>query len=339
MGIDTWLIPKIIGKDGVTVREIETESGCKIDVSKAESTVTIQGESPEVAAQGKKAVYKLIEQARKENIFISIPDSAMSAFIGRGGDNVRKLSAKYKVKIERLKKEMSTIQIKGNVQSVELAAASVYKWLSDWESANEGIKLDVDESIFRPIVGKLNSIQKETGTKIDMNRRNGNLTIRGGNDVSRNHALTKIKSLITMENEKADMKKIEMNESKGNMLSDKDAGKSVPEPEIPTPKVSQRCSEYPSTPVGYTENKKTMTATKKRETPQDPKQKKSNGVSKKASEASKNLYNMLISDPVKDCDSSTISSNDIEDDSTNERSVPVQKARVYKSTSGFSVRV
>jgi len=317
---DAWLLAKIIGKDGTTVREIEAQTECKIEVSKAESTVAIQGDSPDATSNGRKAVDKVIEQARRENVFISIPESAMSAFIGKGGENIRKLSDKNRVKIDRLKKEMSTIKIQGNETAVGDAATAVQKWLEDWESANKGIKLDLDDSMLRLIASKVNAIQKETRTKIDINRRENSLTIRGSDSASRKKVVDKLKIIINAE------KQNNIETTKASFVPAVTAK--------PVAKKEPVGSQYPTKPVGSLQE----IATKPKS---QAKPKKSNGSSKKVaphtSQASQSLFNMLIADPTENCDSSTISSTDIGPEDEMNGSTP--KAKVYKSSSGFSVRV
>lgn len=286
--IDAWLIPKIIGKDGATVREMETETGCKIDVSKAEGTVAIQGESEEIASKGKAALDKVIYQARKENVFISIPDSAMSAFIGKGGENIKKLAAKNNVKIERLKKDPSTILIHGVETSVEAAAAAVSKWLANWELSNEGIKMTVEEAFIPSIMGKsgavINTIQRETHTKIDLNRRDGTVTIRGGDESSRNLAIDKINDIIQLEKDKLISRQNEigmlaekMEATQVNVTPDESTEESPVNTDYHKPR--DRTMEFPTKAVGASGD---VVIVKKQATSKTN-AKKSNGASKKVS--------------------------------------------------------
>jgi len=351
---DAWLLPKIIGKDGVTVDAIVAETGCKIEVSKAESTIAIVAETAEIASTGKIAVEKVINQARKENVFITIPDSAMPAFIGKGGESIRKLAKKHIVEIERLRKDKSTIQIKGNEKSVEAASTAVMEWLSGWESANVGFKLSVECSLIAHVMGKggsvINAIQKDTRTKIDVNRRNGIVTIRSDNESSQNEAIQKINAVLKVEREKLTVRKNELDVNRESLLAEKMELDENIEVEVndsvsaingshdvnnsTQSKSFDVSSDIISKPLpGKSKMSKIENITK---------MSKIENSTKMTSQASQSLYNMLISDPSKDGDSSTISSivdAGHEDDGANDRSTPSQKTKVYKSSSGFSVRV
>merc|ERR1712071_30379 len=345
--IDAWLIAKIIGRDGATAREIEATSGCKVDVSKSESTVAIQGESPQIASQGKMAVDKVIEQARKENVFISIPDSAMASFIGKGGENIKKLSEKNNVKIERLKKEMSTILIKGNEKFVEVAVEEVLKWLKNWESSNKGVKLHIEDTFIPNVMGRngaiVSAIQKETGTRIDMNRRDGTLTIRGGNEASRNHAIQKINDIVRSEKEKVILRKNEMSESRENLSVEKVEMKSIEKKDTYVKPITSSNGVVGDIQSKHLDSIDAVVPKKDGTTKPNIKKGDSNTkkVTPQTSQASQSLFNMLISDPT---DSPTngnanTGTGDNGHEAMNEQAAPAPKAKVYKTTSGFSVRV
>ena len=277
---DAWLFPKIIGKDGSCIQEMEAKSGCKIEVSKAESTVIISGETDDIASNGKKLLDIVINKARRENIFISFPESAMPAFIGRGKANIKKFSNNFNVVIDRLSKDPSTIQIKGNEVSVESAARAVSKWLQNWEASNKGITLSLDDASFFYFTKKggaiIASIQSETRTKIDIDRSNGSLTIRGNDAKLRNLAVQKVKEVINREQSK---------EKKDNKIMD-----SLKEKEVNGINGHNR-NETP--PNGSSQGKNNSVSTVKtmnpKSNPADPKEKfdsekvKKNGNSAKVS--------------------------------------------------------
>jgi transcription antitermination factor NusA-like protein len=114
---DAWLLPIIIGKGGSSVKKIETETGCTVDIFKDELTVVVRAESEEAVAIGKDVLEAMVDQARKECVFIDMPESAMPAFIGKGGANIKQLSSEYDVEIEKSKKNASKIQISGKEEA------------------------------------------------------------------------------------------------------------------------------------------------------------------------------------------------------------------------------
>ena len=92
---DAWIISKIIGPKGKSISALQKGSGCSIDVSKDDSLVVISGEAEEQVKQMKGKLDEIIEKAKKECIFLDIPESAMSAFIGKAGSNINKIRAKH----------------------------------------------------------------------------------------------------------------------------------------------------------------------------------------------------------------------------------------------------
>lgn len=122
---DAWLLPVIIGKAGKNVKKIEAATGCSIDVFKDELSVVVRGESKDAVQSGKEAVEAIVDQARKECVFVELPESAIPAFVGKGGAHIKQLSAAHEVEIEKTKKHQSTIKITGKEEAGELHSTIV----------------------------------------------------------------------------------------------------------------------------------------------------------------------------------------------------------------------
>lgn len=124
---DAWLLPVIIGKAGKNVKKIETDSGCIIDIFKDELTVVVRAESEEAVDVGKNAVETIVDQARKENVFIELPESAIPAFVGKGGAHIKQLSLEHEVEIEKTKKHQNLIRIIGKEEAGKMLSRSRLK--------------------------------------------------------------------------------------------------------------------------------------------------------------------------------------------------------------------
>ncbi|KAL3801560.1 hypothetical protein ACHAWO_001365 [Cyclotella atomus] len=202
---DAWLLPLIIGKAGKNVKKIEAATGCSIDVFKDELSVVVRGESKDAVQSGREAVEAIVDQARKECVFVELPESAIPAFVGKGGAHIKQLSAAHEVEIEKTKKHQSTIKITGKEEAVANAKDSVLSWLSEWEVSHTGLSIDVEEQFIPAIIGKsgetIRSIQKDTKCKIDIDRIHSTLTVREGTESARIEAMDRIKTII--EEEKA----------------------------------------------------------------------------------------------------------------------------------------
>mmetsp|Transcript_37996 Transcript_37996/g.55519 ORF Transcript_37996/g.55519 Transcript_37996/m.55519 type:complete len:1279 (-) Transcript_37996:332-4168(-) len=353
---DLWLLPKIIGKGGETVKELQEESGCKFDISKEELLVAISGESEDAVSTAKASLDKIIEQARKECVFVNIPDSAMSAFIGKGGTNIRQLAEDHDVDIERLRKEPSCIRIQGDEASVEGAHVAVIAWLNDWEASHVGKTVELEEAFIPAILGKqgstVSTIQRATRCKIDIDRRGLTLTVRGGDESNREEALNKVNEIIDEEKKKILERGAEIleNKKKKNVSNE-----STEAPDSDSNGHSQ--PEFASRPVGLTigESKVIKPNNSKNPTKKKDKITGDNKPSNKSSTAAQNLFNLLVSDPRQNqptevltkgsedgtCDSSTSSATgvsaitEINEDNVND----IHLGGHYKSSSGFSVRV
>lgn len=116
---DAWLLPAIIGKSGRNIKKIETGSACTVDIIRDELTVVVHADSQEAVDAGKAALEAIIDQARKECVFLELPESSISAFIGRGGSNIKQLRSNHDVEIEKSKKQQNIIRIAGKEEAGE----------------------------------------------------------------------------------------------------------------------------------------------------------------------------------------------------------------------------
>mmetsp|Transcript_12522 Transcript_12522/g.28636 ORF Transcript_12522/g.28636 Transcript_12522/m.28636 type:complete len:1302 (-) Transcript_12522:61-3966(-) len=265
---DTWLLSVIVGKGGATIKKLEQDSNCRFDIIKEEVTVVISGETEDIVQSGKAAVDEIVDQARKECIFTDIPESAMSAFIGKGGSGIKKFSSDNQVKMERINKLHSgTIKITGKEENVATARDAVVAWVMEWEASNEGISVDIDERIIPVVIGKggetIRRIQKETGCKLDINRQQSTITAReGGSDNARKEAVSKVQTIIdeemiqiakrTAEKEQAEKARASVrSKSTENGGSEAPAGTTMKPPVTVSAGVKDRSSEFASKPVGW----------------------------------------------------------------------------------------
>jgi predicted PilT family ATPase len=336
---DAWLLPIIIGKAGKNVKKIETDSGCIIDIFKDELTVVVRAESEEAVDLGKNAVETIVDQARKENVFIELPESAIPAFVGKGGAHIKQLSLEHDVEIEKTKKHQNLIRIIGKEEAVANAKDAVLSWLSEWEASHTGLTIDVDEQFIPSIVGKggetIRSIQKETKCKIDIDKIHSTLTVREGTESARVEAMDRVKAIIeeekaTAAERAAEREKLRQEQAELARINaktrDASSDQKPADAEEDLSGVKDRSREFSARPVGWAATKF-----------------KNNGANMDAIETGtkegRELYLMLISgddDQDDQWDSSTVSS------STAMISVcdfGGEHDLHYRSVSGFTVRI
>lgn len=182
---DSWLLPKIIGRNGTVVNACQTESGCSFDIYRDDLTVVVTAESTEALVKGKEVLLKVIDQARKQCVFIEIPSGGMSAFIGRNGSNVKEFADTYHVEIERVRKDStsSKVRITGEGAGVLQANLAIMKWIKEYQYRNIGKMVTMAKHIIPHITGAqryvITAIISETGANIDIDRQSSSIIIRG----------------------------------------------------------------------------------------------------------------------------------------------------------------
>jgi len=204
---DDWLLPAIIGKGGKNIKKIETDSACTVNIIREDLTIAVQANSQEALDAGKAAFEAIIDKARKECIFLELPEAAISAFIGRGGSNIKQLRSNHNVEIEKSKKNQSIIKVTGEEEAVTNAKEAVLSWLNDWQASHVGLTIDIEEQYIPSIIGKggetIRTIQKDTKCKIDIDRNSYTLTVREGTESARQDALDSVKAIIEEEKAKS----------------------------------------------------------------------------------------------------------------------------------------
>jgi polyribonucleotide nucleotidyltransferase len=200
---DSWLLPLIVGKNGNRISPLEENSGCEVDVSKESRTVTIRGETEDKVAELRELLARVIEKARRENSFFSVPEAAIAAFIGKGASNVKELSTEYGVDIQRLRKGKDQFKISGDEQKIENVKGAIGDWLSKWEESRANIQISVEKQLIAAVLGTkgetARSIEQDFGCRVDIDRDALTITLRGGNKAKRQGALEKIEAIIAKE--------------------------------------------------------------------------------------------------------------------------------------------
>jgi len=369
---DAWLFPIIIGKGGATIQSLEKNSGCTFDISKDDLTIAISGENEDNVAKGKDALMSIIDKARKECVFIDIPEAAMAAFIGKTGSHIKQLSSDHNVEIERLRKEPNKIQIKGDEESVKAAQDAISLWISEWEEQNVGLTIDIMDSVIPFILGKggstITSIQTEHDVKVDVDRKSLKLSVRGGVKSGREEAMNKFRCIIgeftakAAEIEEAHRKAIEaarLARAAENRSERAQVGKKE-QPDTTQGERRDRSKEFAAIPVGLTVIESTKKMPKKTKPKSAVVERTMPTPDSRGTQAGQSLFNMLVSDGGtpsqsegfasskvsppslvdEQWDSSTVSSGATSSGTDEEVDIfsPTEKA-TYKSASGFVVRV
>ena len=351
---EAWLIPAIIGKGGSQIKALGTDTGCRIDVSKQESTVTVIGDNKISVAKARQSLDAVIDKARREFVFVELPSEAISAFLGKGGSHIKEFSNEHGVEVERLRREPSKWKITGSEDSVLAAHIAVQEWINAWKQNHTDISIRLEARFIPAVIGNkgsvINAIQKESGCRIDVDRDSSMLTVRGSTEDKRKEVIQKINDIIA-ENEALESARDEKKKERDaeESLKKPKAEKSEPVAVLPAESSSpdsrkDRAAEFAATPVGLSNSgsasKSKNSGNRKKSKPKTP---------LAGTPAGQDLFSLLVSSTTPDiADDETAPSRVLltsfeGGDSSSEMSSADNPAEsgtsYYRSASGFTVRV
>ncbi len=294
---EAWLISYIIGKSGGRVQALQKGSECHIDVSKESRTITITGESVDKVAKLREDLESLVEKGRRENVFLTVPEKAIPAFVGHGGKKIKEWSTELCVEIQRVRKS-SQFKIIGDETKAAIAKKTLDEWVQQWEQSNTSLEIFVEKQYISAILGLKGStaqaIQNEFDCRIDVDRTALKVNIRGSDPMKRQAALEKVKQIIA--NEVSAKAENDAKRKVGrNAETAKESGASSDEP----PRVvvgrtggeqkKDNKTEYPSNARQFPSHPVGMQPVKKLD-----KKAKDEGVVQGGTEQGRNLFNLLV---------------------------------------------
>ncbi len=197
--IESWLLQYLLAKSVEKIEMVKKECDCDIVLSRNDMMISIIGKEEAKVSKAKTMVDAIIDQAKKENVFIDIPESSMNEFLGTSGNHMRGIGSTYGVQIDRVKKTKSRIHIQGNGPALTRAVNVINEWVVNWEKKNGGVMITIEENMIKHVANEssiLDDIQKSFGVKIDLNYRNCTATIRGGKVATQEEAGLKLESII-----------------------------------------------------------------------------------------------------------------------------------------------
>ena len=366
---DAWLINSFIDQGGHTIKNIEKETGCDVQLWRDELLLSASGNQKDSVQKAKDIILTIVVKAKKENVFVDLPKAALGEFIGRAGSHLSNFSKTHNVRIQRMKKQ-ATLKISGEERAVTIAVSRVSDWLNGWENRNPGVVINQSEKIIARLADYplfLKEIEQKYSVKIEIDRSLASITIRGDDPIINNEVGEKIRALIA-----------DINETQESIKNADAVEDSVNEAEDKLPDIGKENGHknYDSVPSGVTVKNTSQQGKDKKpnsvpsgvtvmNTSQKGKDKKPSGVSRELTlifnqnsisfspnsflflqQSNSNvssLLNLLItSDEASDnsdenWDSSTVSSTT--DVFPFTESLSTNNASYFKSKSGFSVRL
>jgi len=289
---EAWLIAYIIGKNGGRIQALQKGSDCHIDISKESRTITVTGESEEKVVMVRENLIALVEKARRENVFLTVPEKAIPAFVGQGGKNIKDWSTGFGVEIQRSRKPSSQFKIVGDETKTAAAKKALEEWILQWEQSNASLEIPVEKQYISAILGlkgaTAQAIQNEFDCKIDIDRTALKVIIRGGDPEKRQGASAKVNEIIEKEaaaKAEAAAKRKAERKAETKVVTDEPSGASAATngtKKENKPANTGNARQYPSHPVGLVPANKTE------------KKGKEDATIQRGTEQGRNLFNLLV---------------------------------------------
>ncbi|KAL3924527.1 MAG: hypothetical protein SGILL_000991 [Bacillariaceae sp.] len=258
---ESWLLSAIIGKDGKIISVLRAKNpSCKIDVSKEARTVTVVADSEEAVARGKEAIRDAMERAKKENIFVLIPEAYVPRFVGKGGANVKAMSTTHGTEIQRIKRNAFNFRVTGEASKVEATKAAIDKWLVQREDAEKVLSFKLErEADMSAAIGEkgftVRSVQQEFRCTIEIDKNDLLVTVAGDSAEIRQAVMEKLKSIVAEDRQQRAAKQAAKENQPGpsqipSTMEANPIAANDPLPVEDDDEAGDIISQFPSLPVG-----------------------------------------------------------------------------------------
>lgn len=206
---EDWLLSSFIGPKGRKVKVVRQDAkNCTIDVDPDLRTITISSEKEENVAEGRSLVERVLQELRDTNAFVTLSAAELPSFIGKKGKNIKEFRQRMNVQIDVLPDDR--LHLTGDKDELEKAQSEIMEWLQKREEERKEaaalLTLHVERENIPVVIGTkgetVNSLQKEFGCRIDIDRESCLVTIRGRSAENRQSVRDKIETILSQKDEK-----------------------------------------------------------------------------------------------------------------------------------------
>lgn len=160
----------LIGKKGVTIEKLQEETGCSLDVRRANSTLTIAGPADEVE-KAAILIEELLKAQRRVEITLKFDPEQKGTLLGKAGSTINRIQQQSQgALMEVAKGDECTIRVWGPSAAVERARQSLVELLHLDAKSKE--VLEVPTELLDHIIGRggehVKRLEAEQGVSIDI---------------------------------------------------------------------------------------------------------------------------------------------------------------------------
>ena len=200
-------VPLIVGKGGVNIKRLQTESGAKIDIERGMTVVGIFGTEEAVAKAKKMIQTQLADSTYSETVECAA--GSIGAVIGKGGETIRSIQEESGARVN-VERDPPSVKILGSKETVTKARKLVEAVLAKESKAKELPAGHVVETVELPkfaigsIIGKggsaIATLQEDSGARVDIQRETDTAKVSGPKE-SVDKAVASIKATVEAQTE------------------------------------------------------------------------------------------------------------------------------------------
>lgn len=179
-------VPLIVGKGGVNIKRLQTESGAKIDIERGMTVVGIFGTEEAVAKAKKMIQTQLADSTYSETVDCAA--GSIGAVIGKGGETIRSIQEESGARVN-VERDPPSVKLLGSKETVTKARKLVEAVLAKEAKGKELPAGHVIETVDLPkfaigsIIGKggsaIATLQEDSGARVDIQRETDTAKVTG----------------------------------------------------------------------------------------------------------------------------------------------------------------
>jgi rRNA processing protein Krr1/Pno1 len=176
----------VIGKGGATIKQIQADSGAKVNIDKeAGSLCTISGD-PANVAEARNAIESILRTAADRVSELVDLEDKVPAVIGKAGSVIKKIQLDSGARVD-ISREDGSCTVSGSAAQVAAAKVMIAACMAGPPPAEAAISIDVGRDGVHIVIGgaggpTVRMLQNESGAKFDIERGTTTLCISGSKE-------------------------------------------------------------------------------------------------------------------------------------------------------------